>query len=89
MEEEAEAPGGLFVGRVVPCLPHQTQPGGTTVPMEAPSVRLSVHPRPQPGRAGWLAVMVCVCVCVLFLGWPREKFYITFKRTPLGLLLYF
>lgn len=52
------------MGRVVPCLPHQTQPGGTTVPMEAPSVRLSVHPRPQPGRAGWLAVMVGVCVCV-------------------------
>lgn len=72
IEEEAEAPGGLFVGRAVPCLPHQTQPGGTTVPMDAPSVRLSVHPGPQPGRAGWLAVMVCVCVCVVPLMTTRK-----------------
>lgn len=49
------------MGRAVPCPPHQTQPGGSTVPQAAPSVRLSIHPGPQPGRAGWLAVMARVC----------------------------
>lgn len=57
MEEEAGDPGGQNS--------HQTQPGRSTVPMAAPSVRLSVHPGPQPGRAGRLAVMVCVCVVPL------------------------
>lgn len=44
----------------------------STVPVAAPSVHLSVHPGPQPGRAGRLAVMVCVCVCVVPLMTTRK-----------------
>lgn len=68
------------MGKAVPCPPHQTLPGGSTVPMAAPGVHLSVHPGPQPGRAGWLAVMARVCAVPLMT--TREIFTLHSNEHP-------
>lgn len=77
MEEEAGAPGGLFVSRAVPCPAHHTQPAGCTVPMAAPSVHQSVH----PGQ-GRLVGCYGVCVCVVPLMTTRKIFTLHSNEHP-------